>query len=180
MSFFPSLPAVVKMLPGVSQAGEELKYGDRIKLVTQSTYAEAQGQPWGCVGFAEDGHTRFILPPSTEKIQFDEVVFTVESAVDGERATGRPVVYGERVIFSDSRGRVWNSKPAGTASITGVGYLGPRPRGKYASTLLSHAFTDPPVPPPRPLPALRPLAAQTPRRCVCVCVCVCACPSFPR
>eukprot|EP00947_MAST-08B_sp_MAST-8B-sp1_P000177 g177.t1 len=129
----------------------ELRYGDRIRLATESCYISPRR--WGYLGWYEKHHRlqfqnkgilSVISPLWIEEKDaggghddgFDENAafvaseFTVVSAKNERSSFGKRVQWGDRLLLVDQNGLILNNKPAGSRSITITGYVGPRERGK--------------------------------------------------
>ncbi|KAG2775305.1 hypothetical protein PC129_g13321 [Phytophthora cactorum] len=106
-----------------------LRYGQKVRLATRSTYVEestASASELG-IGYYEKNGRHGILscvPPLGPKLQqlFTEDEFLVLHPSD-QRSRGENVLYGEPLVLVNQHGMVWNNK---TGGITG--YVGPRPR----------------------------------------------------
>ncbi|KAE9046070.1 hypothetical protein PR001_g1830 [Phytophthora rubi] len=121
-----------------------LRYGQKVRLATRSTYAEAASASELAIGYYEKNGRHGILscvPPLGAKLQplFTEDEFLVLHPTE-QRATGDHVQYGEPLVLVNQHGMVWNNK---TGGITG--YVGPRPRGVPGEMFVSFTKLPPGV-----------------------------------
>ena len=131
-----------------------LRVGDAIKLATESHYISPRR--WGHVGvYSKDkikGHLCAISPlKNDDDSVFTESTFTIHRPAAGKGEfvsggggvqVGTPVKYGDTLVLVDQDGLVWNNKPAGSASMTVTGYVGPRARGQRGEMHITFARDD--------------------------------------
>ena len=130
-----------------------LRVGDAIKLATESHYISPRR--WGHVGvYSKDkikGHLCAISPlKNDDDSVFTESTFTIHRPAAGKgeggggsgAQVGTPVKYGDTLVLVDQDGLVWNNKPAGSASMTVTGYVGPRARRQRGEMHITFARDD--------------------------------------